>query len=221
MIASTLRPHRRAQIACVALTALLASAGAVHAQGRWHVDLQAGAFIPTCDIEFRDDGIPYEIDPEVGGAFSAGGGYALDRWVDFTAQFLTGTHFDVYDEAVNVYSFTVGGRFFPLPMSERVRPWVGTQIGWYRVDGYADEFDPFDDDDSIHEGDDSFGLNAGGGLDIVVNHRVSLGVDVRYHNAFDAFQGYQFVSTMFNVSIWFGGAAERAALDTPPVPRSY
>jgi hypothetical protein len=33
---------------------------------------------------------------------------------------------------------------------------------------------------------------------------VSLGADVRYHDAFDAFNGLQFVTTMVNVGIHFG-----------------
>lgn len=206
--------------AVVALAVLLGVLQRADAQ--WHVDIQAGAFIPISDVEFRDDGFNYDIDLDAGGAFSAGGGYALPQVLDLTAQFQTATHFDVYDEAVNVYSLTVGGRIFPLPMTTVVRPWLGAQVGWYYVDAYGDDYDPFDDDDDEHEGDDSFGLNAGAGLDFPINHRVSLGVDVRYHNAFDAFQGFEYVATMFNVSIWFGGDASRPpAPDTPPVPRGY
>lgn len=205
-----------------ALAALLTCASTAPASAQWHVDIQAGAFIPISDIEFRDNGFAYDLDVDAGGAFTIGGGYALDQWVDFAAQFQTATNFDVYDAGVNVYSFTVGGRFFPLPMTTRVRPWLGAQIGWYHVDAYTDDFDFFDDDfdDDEHDGDDSFGLNVGGGIDFPINHRVSLGFDVRYHNAFDAFQGFEYVATMFNVSIWFGGAP-RESLDTPPPPRGY
>src|SRR5262245_26421768 len=62
---------------------------AAGAQGRWHVDIGAGAFIPISDVKFVEDSIPYDLDFDVGGAFTAGGGYALDQWIDFTAQFHT------------------------------------------------------------------------------------------------------------------------------------
>jgi hypothetical protein len=193
------------------------------AEARWHLDIQAGAFIPTEHVSFNDDFVHFDIDPEVGGAFTIGGGYMLDRWIDFTGQFQTGSQFDLYDEAINVYSLTVGGRVFPLPMAAPFRPWLGAQIGWYHVDAYGDDYDPFDDDNDDHDGQDSFGLNAGGGFDIPVNPRVSLGLDVRYHNAFEAFQSFEFVTTMFNVSIWFGDEASHSTRtsDTPPVPRGY
>lgn len=213
---------RSVRLAQAALTILLVLASTTPAGAQWHVDIQAGAFIPTTDVEFRDNGFAYDVDLDAGGAFTLGGGYALPQFVDFTAQFQTASHFDLYDEAANVYTFTVGGRIFPLPMTTRVRPWLGAQIGWYHVDAYADDYDPFDDDfdDDESDGDDSFGLNAGGGIDFPINHRVSLGFDVRYHNAFDAFQGFEYVATMFNVSVWFGGAPEQS-LDTPPPPRGY
>jgi hypothetical protein len=193
------------------------------AEARWHLDIQAGAFSPISDVSFAEGPIDVDIDLETGAAFAVGGGYALDRWIDFEARLQSATHFDAYDESVNVYSFTVGGRFFPLPMTSPVRPWIGTQIGWYGVDAFVDDFDLFgDDDDDFDEHDDSFGLNAGGGLDVRVNHRVSLGVDVRYHNAFDAFDGFEFVTTMFNVSIWFGAEyPSDTTSDTPPPPRDW
>lgn len=214
------------RMAIVGLVVLLASVPARRAEAQWHLDIQAGAFSPLNDVSFQEGRANVDIDLDTGGAFAVAGGYALDRWVDFQAQMQTATHFDTYDENVNVFSFTVGGRFFPLPMTSRVRPWLGGQIGWYRVDAHLDDFYYFDsyyyDDDDIDEHDDSFGLNAGGGLDIQINPRVSLGLDVRYHNAFDAFQGVEFVTTMFNVSIWFGNEpAAVTSSDTPPVPKSW
>jgi hypothetical protein len=220
-----IRPQRfgLARITVVVLATILAHGIASRANAQWHLDIQAGAFSPISDVEFEVDGFEEDIDLDTGGAFTIGGGYALERWIDFTAQFQTATYFDLYDDAADVYSFTVGGRFFPLPMNMPVRPWLGAQIGWYHVEAYTDEFDFFDDDDDDeHEGDDSFGVNAGAGLDFPINHRVSLGVDVRYHNAFDAFQGFEYVATMFNVSIWFGPPPPAPhTVDTPPVPRGY
>lgn len=205
---------------------MLPLARSAEAQGRWHLDIQAGAFSPITDVEFRQFGTDVEIDLDTGGAFAVSGGYALDRWVDFNARLQTATHFDLYDHSVNVYSFTAGGRFFPLPMSSIVRPWIGTEIGWYHVEARTDDFPIFGNngDDDFDADDDSFGLNAGAGVDFRINHRVSLGVDVRYQNAFDAFKGFEFVTTMFNVSIWFGDESAESRVydsDTPPVPRGY
>jgi hypothetical protein len=216
------------RIAIVLLAVLAINAIGRPAEARWHLDLAAGAFSPISDVRLDDDGFDVKIDLDTGAAFSAQGGYAFERWIDLTGGFQTATHFDAFEESVDVYSFTVGCRFFPLPMSSRFRPWLGTQIGWYGVDAHLDDFfGSFDDD--IDEFDNSFGLNAGGGFDIPINHRVSLGVDVRYHNAFTAFDGFEYVHTMFNVSIWFGGdpapvyepppAAPGSDADTPPVPR--
>ena len=53
--------------------------------------------------------------------------------------------------------------------------------------------------------DDAFGLNLGGGFDVPVTDLVSLGLDLRYHNAFDALGGLQFITTMLNVGFHFGG----------------
>jgi len=97
-----------------------------------------------------------------------------------------------------------------------VRPWLGGQLGWYRVDGEFDGYSIDDDEDralvfdlndDVRRTDDSFGINLGGGIDVPINQRVSLGIDVRYHNAFNAFDDFEFVTTMLNVSIWFGDEA--------------
>lgn len=210
----------RAWVLTALVGVVLTTLALERAEAQWHLDLQAGAFIPASDIELFDGFDDFDGDVDTGGAFVVGGGYRLGRWVDFTSQLQTATNFDLYDDNVDVYSFTIGGRVFPLSTAYRFRPWLGAQIGWYRVDANVDAF--FDDDDDFSEGDDSFGLNAGGGFDIPINHRVSLGLDVRYHNAFDAFQGFEFVTTMFNVSIWFGNEpAPPSSSDTPPVPRNW
>jgi hypothetical protein len=168
---------------------LLVSTLAQPAEAR-HLDLAAGVFSPLNNIDLSEDGFDLEVDLDTGGAFAVQGGYALDRWFDFTAGLHSGTHFDTYDESVNVFAFTAGGRFFPLPMTSRFRPWLGAQVGWYGVDAYLDDFDYFGGhDDDLDEFDDSFGFNAGGGFDFPINPFVSLGIDVRYRNAFDAFVG--------------------------------
>jgi hypothetical protein len=159
---------------------------------RWRIDGNGGIFIPTGDIDVgRRD-----VDTDVGGSFGAGGGFGLGDLVDVTAHFQTNiSDLDEDFDLLEVYSFTVGSRVYLMPPG-RFRPWVIGEIGWYhaRADGlFEDEID-----------DDSFGMNVGAGFDIFVHRIVSLGADIRYHNAFDAFDGMDFVTTMFNVGIHLG-----------------
>ncbi len=177
--------------------------GAAHADAGWRLDLQAGGFIPVQHVKYRDDGTKINEGIGGGGAFVVGGAYGLGDWVELTAQLQAATNFDSYDNTVGVVSFTPGARVFLLPKDRRVRPWLGGQVGWYHLDGNFD-YEVFGGDYEAEESDDSFGLNVGGGVDFRINHRVSLGLDVRYHNAFDALDGFQFLTTCFNVGIHFG-----------------
>lgn len=132
---------------------------------------------------------------------SIGGAYVVNDWVDVTTHFQASfSGLQGLGESLAVYSFTSGGRVFLLP-PQRVRPWVAAEIGWCRGDAEVDTIFA----GSFNQIDDTFGLNAGAGCDVAINQRVSLGVDIRYHNAFDAFDGLQFLTTMFNVGIHFAG----------------
>jgi outer membrane autotransporter protein len=74
------------------------------------------------------------------------------------------------------------------------------------VDGSFNNDFLFNDlDDDVDRTDDSFGINVGGGFDFAINRRMSLGLDFRYHNAFDALNGFEFLTTNVNVGIHFGG----------------
>ena len=86
-----------------------------------------------------------------------------------------------------------------------VQPWLVGQIGWYRASGSVEDCLFFCDGDEQKRDDNAFGFNVGGGVDVPVTDLVSLGVDVRYHNAFDALDGLQFVTTMLDVGFHFGG----------------
>lgn len=159
---------------------------------RWRIDGEGGLFVPTGDI---DPG-GRSLDADVGGSFAAGGGFSPVDFVDLTAHFQANfSDLDSDLDFLEVYSFTTGGRFYLMPPG-RFRPWLMGEIGWYRA--RADAL--FEDEVT----DDSFGLNAGGGFDVFVHRIVSLGADVRYHNAFDAFDGVEFVSILFNVGVHLG-----------------
>jgi opacity protein-like surface antigen len=186
--------------------ALLALATA-RAEAGWRLDLQIGAFVPTSDVEFDHRSIDVDADLGAGMSFVIGGGYGLGDWVELTTQFQVAGTTDIFDEdSAGVLSFTPGARVFLVPAPKRFRPWLGGQIGWYRVDGsFNNEFLFNNRDDDVDRTDDSFGINVGGGFDCAINQRVSLGLDVRYHNAFDALDGFEFVTTNVNVGIHFGG----------------
>jgi len=53
----------------------------------------------------------------------------------------------------------------------------------------------------VNQVDDGFGMNVGGGLDFTVTRRVSLGLDMRYHNALTVLGGFDFVTALIDVGI--------------------
>jgi opacity protein-like surface antigen len=190
-----------AHVIAIALVLLTA-----RAEAGWRLDVQAGAFVPTSDVDLRSSRVDVDADLGAGLSLVVGGGYELGDWVELTAQFQTAGTTELFaEDSAGLLSFTPGARVFFLPRERRIRPWIGSQIGWYRVRGeFNDEFLFDDPDDDVSRTDDSFGINAGGGFDVRVTRRVSLGLDIRYHNAFDALDGFEFVTTNFNVGIHFG-----------------
>jgi len=162
------------------------------------VDFEGGAIVPTSDVSLNDG---TTLDLGAGGSWAIGAGYLFGDHFELGGQFQQGfSGFDigVAENSLNVISLTGGGRFYPLPKG-RVRPWLVTQIGWYRARGEIGIIGI-----GTSDTEDTFGLNTGGGLDVHITDLVSLGVDVRYHNAFNALGGLQFVTTMFNVALHFG-----------------
>jgi opacity protein-like surface antigen len=188
--------QRRVLIAIVAIVTGLSHT----AQAQWRVDLEGGASIPASGVDLTASGSQFDTAVSVGGSYAVGGGYAFLDWLEATAQFQQSFMglFTVLGTSLDLYSFTAGGRVYLLPPG-RFRPWLVSQIGWYRTNATASFFGG-----DVTRTDDSFGLNAGAGFDITVTDRVSLGLDVRYHNAFQALDGFQAVTTMFNVGLHFG-----------------
>jgi len=48
-----------------------------------------------------------------------------------------------------------------------------------------------------------FGINVGGGVDVAVTRWLSLGLDLRYHNALTVLGGFDFLTTLLDVSLRF------------------
>ncbi len=178
------------------------------AEGRWRIDVEGGAIVPGASVTLGDDD-GGDVDTDVstdfnaGGSFAVGGGYSLNDYVEVGGQFqgsLSGLDLGFASDTLEVYSLTGGPRVYALPATYRFRPWVVGQIGWYRASAEASFFGA-----EVHKTEDGFGGNVGGGFDVAIVDRVSLGIDVRYHRPVDVFDGFDFVTTMFNVGLHFGG----------------
>jgi opacity protein-like surface antigen len=179
------------------LTAVLSAGGQGVAQAGWQLDIAAGPMFNLNDIELGDS---VKTDLDVGGSLAIGGAYGLGDYVDLTGR--VQSNFAGFDVAVAsdifyAVSLTAGGRVYLLP-PKRVRPWLGAELGWYRARGEVGFFH------SVERTDDSFGFNAGGGVDFALSRRVSLGIEARYNSAPAALGGLQFVTTMIKVGIHFG-----------------
>lgn len=171
------------------------------ASASWRIDVEGGAFVPAGDVEAGASGGDVSLDFDVGPAFAVGAGYGPLRWLEVAAHVHHGfaDSDNLLSDRVEVFSVTAGGRVFPFPW-ERVHPFGVFELGWYRAEVDGGLFSSVRDDQT----EDSFGINVGGGADVMLGRRVSLGVDVRYHDAFDAFEGVDFVTTMLSVGIHFG-----------------
>jgi opacity protein-like surface antigen len=194
------------RIAVAALAILLLTFATGSADAGWRLDVQAGAIVPINDVEFETRGFEVDTRLDAGLSLVVGGGYELGDWIELTTQLQTAGTADIFDEdSAGVISFTPGARFFFLPRGNLFRPWLGVGLGWYHVGAdFNRDFIFNSRDDDVDRSDDSFGINVGGGVDWRITQRVSLGLDIRYHNAFDALNGFEFVTTNFNVGIHFG-----------------
>lgn len=179
------------------------------AEGRWRVDVEGGAIVPTSTVTVGEAGQRnFDVDTDVstdfnvGGSFAAGGGYSLNDYVEVGGQFqsnFSGLDIGVASDTLRVYSLTAGPRVYLLPATYRFRPWAVGQIGWYRASAESSFFGA-----TVDHTEDAFGANVGGGFDVAIVPLVSMGIDVRYHRPVDVFDGFAFVTTMLNVGFHFG-----------------
>jgi len=189
----------RKSIPCVAAV-LMTLLGRSSVQASWRIDAEGGAFVPVSKVSINTPDGNVDAGVNAGGSFAAGAGYGIGDWFEPTAHF-QGNFAGLavpFGEELQVYSLTGGGRVY-LTEPQMVRPWLTSEIGWYHAN--FNETGLFSSSNSTAN---SFGLNAGAGVDVAVSPTVSLGVDARYNNAFNAFKGIQFVTTMLNVGIHLG-----------------
>ena len=188
-------------IARLALLIVMWTCGPEAALATWRLDMEGGAFFPVSDVEGPQGNFSADFDP--GFTLGVGGGYAPLHWLEILSH-MQGGYSDAGDAFADTLSFTswtFGARVLPFPWYW-VNPWGIFELGWYHVDADIDD-DFFGHHDSDAD-DDSFGINVGGGIDFRITDFVSIGPDVRYHNAFDAFDGVDFVTAVVNVSLHFG-----------------
>lgn len=181
-----------------------AEPGAAFMQGR------GGAMIPVGT---------FHHDQNPGWAYSVAAGYEmvefLDLMLEFTHSFndtdnlnFRGPGFTAFsDEIAQTFVVAGGPRVNFLPSDFPVRPYGLFQVGWYHFAHFnsieVDDVRILDDDD-----DDSVGIAGGLGLEATVfqlyqrsNDRIpvfelTVGVDGRYHHAFDQGPDEQFVTAM-------------------------
>jgi len=177
---------------------------AVEATRPFRLDVEGGALVAGSDVETDIGGSSVSVDPDVGPALSIGAGYALNDYFEVGGAFhAASSDGDLYDSDVDYTAITAGLRCYPLGRAVVVRPWLSVAGGWYHAEAdlnYISLFGPVDDDRSENGG----GLNFGGGLDVPIGRRVSVGGAVRYHQTFGIFDDPGFLTTMVNVAVYFG-----------------
>jgi len=213
----------------------------VAADTRWRLDFAGGALAVPSEVRPRlskEDQVAGDFkgatvlptDFKHGGSYAVGLGYALSDCLEVHGDFqqsLPGydvenlvipnprlrTTFSVpvTKSALDIFSFSVGGRFYLRSSTSTVRPWLGCQIGWYRgtihlrgpLCGGPESSTPCLTQNLMDQVNDGVGINAGGGVDVAVTRWLSLGLDLRYQNALTVFGGFDYVTTLFDVAVHF------------------
>jgi opacity protein-like surface antigen len=212
-------------LACLSVSALAQD----EPSHRWRVELGGGAIVPlsnihTEDISFARLGV--NDSPDSGGTYSLGVGYSPLDYLEALVRFqhympsYNPTRYNcvihgapcqgyVNSASLRVFSLSAGVRVRPLPPTARVRPWVGADVGWYRGD-VSMQIGSLDHHVGVvgaspprTQIDDGVGGSVGGGVDVRVIEHLSVGVDVRYHNAPNVLGGFAFVTTLATLSVLF------------------
>jgi hypothetical protein len=168
------------------------------------LDVEGGALVAGSDVDVSIGSTDVSLDTDAGPALSVGVGYAVIDQLEVGAAFhAASTDGDFFDSDVDYIGLTAGLRYYPLGRAVMVRPWLTAAGGWYHAEAdlnYISLFGPVDDDRT----DDGGGVNVGGGLDVPIGRRVSVGGDLRYHRTFGVFDDPGFLTTMVNVAVYFG-----------------
>jgi hypothetical protein len=160
------------------------------ARGQIQVGLRGGGLATSSDLALPDASLG------VGGgsSYSVEAGWLLgERWEVGLRWQQVFASLDLDDDSVtgselDVNALSAGARYFPFAHRHRFRPWVAGHVGWYRADGAVDQRLPGvpvrggpAPEVSIERQGDTMGFNVGGGLDVEIAERVSIGLELRYH----------------------------------------
>ncbi len=189
----------RITVCAVAAAAIGVTAASARAGVR--LDLDGGAALGTSDVAVGHGTSAHRTRSRNGVGYGVGVGTDVNRWVDVGVQFQQSLAAAFLRDGVNLTSITAGPRVYPLGRDHRVRPWVTGQVGWYHGDATVDSLFSSTHE---HRTDDGFGFNAGGGLDVQLTPRFSLGTDLRYHQAVGVLDGIHQFTPMVNVAYTFG-----------------
>lgn len=174
---------------------------AASAHGGVRLDFEGGAALGTSDTTVGQGPASHRTRSRTGGSYTIGVATDVNQYLDVGGQFQQAVATTFVDEGVNLLSVTAGPRVYPLGRDHRVRPWLTGQVGWYH--GSA-TYQPLFSGNSQSRSDDGFGFNAGAGLDVQVTPRVSVGTDLRYHQAVGVLDGIHQFTPMVNVAYTFG-----------------
>jgi Outer membrane protein beta-barrel domain len=183
------------------LAACLARNAAATNDGRYRIDLRAGALAWGQDPKVRGG---YKLETaDAGPALGIGGGYRLNDHFDIGGSGQAASKSTVlFGRTTSYTSLTAGPRYYPFGRDLRFRPWLAGEAGWYHG---RSTLSLLLRNTRTERSGDGGGLNAGTGFDVPVGRLVSLGADVRYHQTLGVFGNNPgFVTTMANVSFHFG-----------------
>jgi hypothetical protein len=182
------------------------AASAVEATRPVRLEIEAGALVAGSDATVDIAGSNVSIDTGVGPAFAVGAGYALTDHLEVGGAFhAASTDAELFADDVSYIALTPHLRYYPLGRAVIVRPWLAVAGGWYRADADLGSFSLFGSNQDDDRADDGGGMNFGGGLDVPIGRRVSLGAALRYHQTLGVFDDPGFLTTMVNVGVYFGG----------------
>lgn len=180
-------------------------ASAVEPARPLRLDIEGGALVAGSDVEVDFGGRDVSLDTDVGPALAFGVGYALIDHLEVGGTFhAASTGGDLFDSDVDYIALAAGLRYYPLGRAVIVRPWLQAAGGWYRAEADLNTITIFGTSSDDDRADNGGGVNFGGGFDVPIGRRVSIGGDLRYHQTLGVFDDPGFLTTMVNVAVYFG-----------------
>jgi len=167
---------------------LILGTGMAFANSPWTISLNPGYALPQEDSkDVLKNGL----------AIDGAGEYRVDEWLSLGLE--TGASFhkaggtlngfsfssDIHDQFIHVTPYVKVGNTLYLPVV-RVRPYLFVGAGYYHVSNSAGSVSILGTSYPVSGSSDDFsGMNVGGGFDILLTDRFSIGPIVHYHQVFE------------------------------------